>query len=98
MYIKERRTPVAFTDDALPRLAEIRDNGLTVVLTNGSRWEVTLEASVNLRLWQPAVEVFVEVRDKSEFPWALINMETGSIVRARNVAPRQSPSLVTKAA
>lgn len=65
------------------QLQEVIDNGLVVVLEDGSRWELYKGFAERAAAWQPGNLVTVKPGKDPEYPYLLVNVHFNESVECR---------------
>ena len=73
------------------RLADILDDGLTVVLEDASHWQVYDGFADRCATWQPGQMLTVKPGKDPEFPYLLVNVDRNESVECRLVRDRAMP-------
>jgi len=78
---------VAYSGDSRGhQLQEVLDNGLVVVLEDGSRWELYEGFAGRAAAWQPGNLVTVKQGKDPEYPYLLVNVHFNESAECRLLA------------
>ena len=57
-------------------VVEVQDNGLKIVLFDGSKWSINADDSTKTAQWYPTQRIIIEESDNDKYPFTLMNLDT----------------------
>jgi len=66
-------------------IREVRDHGRSVILEDGSCWEIEPDGTISTSIWLPASEIEVLHGDDPSYPYKLANKDENELVDAKYV-------------